>query len=145
MQLAGVLMLFPLVNSAGLPAVLLALCLLSVGTGLTYGAQSAFYAELFPASVRFSGVSISYALGAILGGAFAPMIAKALIAQTGSTAAVTAYLSCMTLIGLAAALLLRDRRDIPLGPEHEAEQAASPIRWRGSVSAAMRANTMKST
>lgn len=144
-QLAGVLMLFPLVNSAGLPAVLLALCLLSVGTGLTYGAQSAFYAELFPASVRFSGVSISYALGAILGGAFAPMIAKALIAQTGSTAAVTAYLSCMTLIGLAAALLLRDRRDIPLGPEHEAEQAASPIRWRGSVSAAMRANTMKST
>lgn len=144
-QLAGVLMLFPLVNSAGLPAVLLALCLLSVGTGLTYGAQSAFYAELFPASVRFSGVSISYALGAILGGAFAPMIAKALIAQTGSTAAVTAYLSGMTLIGLAATLLLRDRRDIPLGPEHEAEQAASPICWRGSASSAMRANSMKST
>jgi hypothetical protein len=33
----------------------------------------------------------------------------------------------MTVIGLIATLLLRDRTGIPLGPEHEEEQAKSPI------------------
>jgi hypothetical protein len=72
-------------------------------------------------------VSISYALGAILGGAFAPTIATALVQATGSTLSVTVYLAGMTVIGLIATLLLRDRSGIPLGPEHEAEQAKSPI------------------
>ena len=129
-QLLGVLALFPLVDTGSLGNVLLALCLLSVGTGLTYGAQSAFYAELFPASIRFSGVSISYAIGAILGGAFAPMIAKSLIAATGSTVSVTLYLGGMTTIGFIATLLLRDRSNIPLGPDHESAQAVSPVRLR---------------
>ena len=34
----------------------------------------------------------------------------------------------MTVIGLLATLLLRDRCGIPLGPDHEAEQQVSPIR-----------------
>jgi LPXTG-motif cell wall-anchored protein len=50
------------------------------------------------------------------------------VEKTGSTDAVTWYLAGMTLIGLVATLLLRDRSGIPLGPDHEAEQAASPIR-----------------
>ena len=85
------------------------------------------YAELYPASIRFSGVSISYALGAILGGAFAPLIAAALVKATGGTGSVTVYLAVMTLIGLGATLMLRDRTGIPLGPDHEAEQSVSPI------------------
>lgn len=128
-QLVGVITLFPLVNMATIPSVLTALCLLSVGIGLTYGAQSAFYSELFPASIRFSGVSISYAIGAILGGAFSPMIASWLISITGSTSSVAWYLSGMTLIGLVATLLLRDRSNIPLGPDHEAEQRKLPLIW----------------
>ena len=40
---------------------------------------------------------------------------------------VTWYLAGMTLIGLVATLLLRDRSGIPLGPDHEAEQSVSPI------------------
>jgi hypothetical protein len=77
------------------------------------------YAELFPASIRFSGVSISYALGAIIGGAFAPTIAALLVRATGTTASVTAYLALMTLVGLVATLRLRDRSRIPLGPDQE--------------------------
>ena len=101
--------------------------MLTIGLGFTYGPQAALYSELFPASIRFSGVSISYAIGAIVGGAFAPTIAQALVQATGSTVSVTWYLAGMTLIGLIATLLLRDRSGIPLGPDHEAEQAASPI------------------
>jgi MFS family permease len=126
-QLGGVLTLFPLVNAADFGSLVLGLAFLSVGLGLTYGPQAALYAELFPASIRFSGVSISYAIGSILGGAFAPAIATALVQSTGTTTSVTLYLAGMTVIGLAATLLLRDRTGIPLGPDHEEQQAVSPV------------------
>jgi MFS family permease len=127
LQLVGVITLFPLVNTGNVWLLFTGLAILTIGLGFTYGPQAALYAELFPASIRFSGVSISYAIGAILGGAFAPTIAQALVQATGSTESVTWYLAGMTVIGLIATLLLRDRSGIPLGPEHEAEQAASPI------------------
>lgn len=41
--------------------------------------QAAWYAEPFPANVRLSGVSISYAQGDIIEGTSAPMIAQALL------------------------------------------------------------------
>ena len=127
LQLGGVFTLFPLVNTGQIVPLFFGLAILTVGLGFTYGPQAALYSELFPASVRFSGVSISYALGAILGGAFAPTIATALVQVTGTTWSVTLYLAGMTLVGLIATLLLRDRTGIPLGPDHEDEQAVSPI------------------
>ncbi|QKJ20116.1 MFS transporter [Microbacterium hominis] len=127
LQLAGVFLLFPLVNTGSVVSLALGLCVLTIGLGFTYGPQAALYSELFPASIRFSGVSISYALGAILGGAFAPTIAQAIVQATGSTDGVTWYLAGMTVLGLVATLLLRDRSGIPLGPDHEAEQAKSPV------------------
>ncbi len=127
MQLAGVFLLFPLVNTGDIWLLFLGLAVLTIGLGFTYGPQAALYSELFPASIRFSGVSISYAIGAILGGAFAPTIAQWLVKETGTTVSVTWYLAGMTIVGLIATLLLRDRSGIPLGPEHEAEQEVSPI------------------
>ena len=127
LQLVGVFLLFPLVNTGDIWLLFLGLAILTIGLGFTYGPQAALYSELFPASIRFSGVSISYAIGAILGGAFAPTIATALVQATGSTLSVTWYLAGMTVVGLLATLLLRDRSGIPLGPDHEAEQNVSPI------------------
>ncbi|QAY58907.1 MFS transporter [Microbacterium protaetiae] len=126
-QLVGVFLLFPLTNIGTLVSLAAALVILTIGLGFTYGPQAALYSELFPASIRFSGVSISYAIGAILGGAFSPMIAQAIFQATGSTDGITWYLAGMTLVGLVATLLLRDRSGIPLGPENEVEQAKSPI------------------
>ncbi|MDQ4214665.1 MFS transporter [Microbacterium capsulatum] len=133
LQLVGVVLLFPLTDMATTGSLAAALVILTVGLGLTYGPQAALYAELFPASIRFSGVSISYAIGAILGGAFAPLIAQAIFQNTHSTVGITWYLAGMTAIGLLATLLLRDRSGIPLGPEAEAEQAVSPIRGMSKV------------
>jgi MFS family permease len=92
---------------------------MAVGLGLTYGPQAALYAETFPASVRFSGVAISYAIGAILGGAFAPTIAEALLQRFGTTWAIPPYLIGMVIIAAVATLLIKERRDIPLGIEFE--------------------------
>ncbi len=114
-------------NTANPALIFVSLGFLAIGLGFTYGPQAAMYTELFPASIRFSGVSISYALGAVVGGAFAPTIAQAIVQATGSTDGVTWYLAGMTLVGLVATLLLRDRSGIPLGPDHEEQQAESPV------------------
>ncbi|WP_369746496.1 MFS transporter [Paenarthrobacter sp. AMU7] len=119
------LMVFPLfwlIDTGSLPMLYLALGLFTIGLGLSYGPQAAWYSEIFPASVRFSGVSISYAIGAILGGAFAPTIAQALIQSTGSSAAVSLYLLGMTILSVIAVLILRDRPGIDLSINNQAEQ-----------------------
>jgi MFS family permease len=93
--------------------------LLGAGLGLTYGAQAAWYAESFPASVRFSGVSIAYAIGAIIGGAFAPTIAQALLQATGTTWAITGYLLATVVLSVLGTLLMKERKDIPLSIDFE--------------------------
>lgn len=113
LQAVAVVPLFLLVQT-GPAGVLLGCCALSIGLGLTYGPQAAWYAESFPASVRFSGVAISYAVGAVVGGAFAPSIAQVLLQSTGTTWSIVAYLLLMTVIGFVATLMLRERRGIPL-------------------------------
>lgn len=130
-QAVGALLLFPLVNSAELGKVYAALIFLTVGLGLTYGQTGTTFAEFFPASVRASGASITYAIGSILGGAFAPTIAAALYARTGTTWAITAYLVTASLVGLAVALCLRERKGIPLGHEHEELQRSGHFAWEG--------------
>ena len=129
-QAAGVAVLFPLVDTGSLPKITAALVFLTVGLGLTYGEIGAFYAELFPASIRASGASISYALGAILGGAFAPTIAAALRETTGGTTAITVYLMAATVTGFVVTLLMRERGGIPLGHEHEEAQAGGHFVWQ---------------
>ncbi|GHG49035.1 MFS transporter [Sinomonas cellulolyticus] len=124
LQAVMVFVVFFFVNQGTVAGLYTGLILFSVGLGLTYGPQAAWYSEIFPASVRFSGVSISYAIGAILGGAFAPTIAQALLQATGSTLSISVYLLIAVLVSIAAVLMLRDRRGIPLGPDHEAEQAS---------------------
>ena len=114
--------MFVLVNAAQPLLLFAGLSLFAVGLGFTYGPQAAWYAELFPANIRFSGVSISYALGAILGGAFAPTIAQALLDATGSTDAIVLYLIAMFVLGGAAALILQDKPRRPLGIDHQEEQ-----------------------
>ncbi|GAA3700571.1 MFS transporter [Arthrobacter ginkgonis] len=121
-QALAVFPLFWLINTGELGMLYLALGIFTIGLGLSYGPQAAWYSEIFPASVRFSGVSISYALGAILGGAFAPTIAQALINATGSSASVSAYLLVITLLSIGAVLILRDRPGIDLSIHNQAEQ-----------------------
>ncbi|MGO1393025.1 MFS transporter [Agrococcus casei] len=95
-------------------------CLLAIGLGLTYGPQAAWYAEAFPASVRFSGVSISYAIGAVIGGAFSPLIAQWIMNTfDGNTWAVIPYLLLLIVVAVFGTLMMKDRKDIPLTSQIE--------------------------
>ena len=92
----------------------IALLSMGVPSGLTYGPQSAMFAEMFPAKIRLSGVSIAYAIGAVFGGAFAPMIAEYLTTTFGTVVAVAPYLLVVTLISLVAIFFITDRTNEPL-------------------------------
>ena len=80
----------------------LATIVLGILLGVTYGPQSALYAEMFPATVRLSGLNISYALGSIIGGAFAPMISQMILEQTGNAIYIGAYIAALCVCSMLA-------------------------------------------
>lgn len=129
LQLFAAFALFPLVGTGTYFGIGCGLFLLSMGAGFTHGVNAIVYTELFPASIRFSGISITYAIGSIIGGAFAPLVAAWLIGMTGTTTSVTIYLMVIASLALLAILLLKDRTGIPLGIDHEEEQSKSPFIW----------------
>ncbi len=103
-----------LIDSGSYTLFLVAALVLTLPLGITYGPQAALYAELFPARVRYSGVSISYALGSILGGAFAPTIAQALMTAYDASWTVGAYLLVLSIISIASVSQIRDPMGVDL-------------------------------
>jgi metabolite-proton symporter len=107
--LAGFLL--PVMMGSG--SLLLIWAFLSIGLvlmGLVYGPLGAFLPGLFPARVRYTGASMAFNVGGILGGGLAPMIAQAL-ADRGGLQPVGLYLGACALISLVALLFLRRQLD----------------------------------
>ena len=74
---------FSLLDTKSVPLMALALGVMLIVQGSYIGTQPAFFAELFPTSIRYSGASLSNTLGTILGGAPAPFMAAALFTRDG--------------------------------------------------------------
>ena len=70
--------LFPLIDTGSFYLVILGVSGGLMFLGMMYGPQAAFFAELFSTDVRYSGASLGYQIGAIVGGSFAPTIATLL-------------------------------------------------------------------
>jgi MFS family permease len=69
--------------------------------GLVYGPLGAWMPSLFPAHVRYTGVSLAFTVGGILGGGIAPIVAQTL-AIHGGLPWVGLYLSAAALLSLVA-------------------------------------------
>ena len=95
-----------LIDTASLPLFTVAIFVLTMGLGPSYGPQSALYAEMFPAAVRYSGVSIGYAFGSIIGGAFAPMISEMILGATGQSWMIGLYIAGISTVSLIGVLLV---------------------------------------
>jgi metabolite-proton symporter len=102
------LVFFPLIDTRSVPLVALAVCGMMFLQGPFIGSQPAAWSELFPATVRYSGVSLSQTIGTILGGALAPIIATTLFELTGSSWLITGYLATLSLISWLCALRLKE-------------------------------------
>jgi len=91
---------FMLVNTQSQPLIWFALVLgISVGVAAMFGAQAAYFAELFGTSLRFSGFAFARELGSIFAGGLAPFIAASLLIwQGGQPWGVALYMVAMALI-----------------------------------------------
>lgn len=91
----------------------------------------AFFAELFPTEVRYSGVSLAYNLASVLAGSLAPIIAIGLYAKFGTGYAIGVYLAVMGLISLVASLLAKETKSVDLGAvvgnAEEKEEVRAPV------------------
>ncbi|ASR39286.1 MFS transporter [Prauserella marina] len=112
---AWMIPLFLLIETRNILLFGVAIFLLSIGLGLSYGPMSAMYAEMFPVAVRYSGVSIGYALGAILGGAFAPTIAEILMQATDWSVSIALYIMVLCVISFAAVSCVKEPKGTDLG------------------------------
>jgi len=75
--------LFPLIDTGSLPLIIVGITLGLTFLGMQYGPQAAYFTELFSTEVRYSGASLGYQIGAIIGGALAPTIAVLLWNELG--------------------------------------------------------------
>lgn len=116
---AAVLMIpyFWLIGSGDVWAVWFAIALLG---GLIYsamaGSQPAFFSELFPPHLRYTGVAGAREFGAIAGGAI-PLIAAALSAAYASTMPLAVFVMCMCLVSLVAVAFAPETRGRQFGAE----------------------------
>jgi MFS family permease len=76
--------------------------------GFVYGPLGAFMPSLFPPRVRYTGVSIAFNVGGILGGGLTPLVAQQL-AEKGGVTPVGLYLAGAGLLSLVGLLALRPR------------------------------------
>ena len=112
---AWMLPMFALIDTRNIWLYGVALFVLTIGLGLSYGPMSAMYAEMFPANVRYSGISIGYAFGAILGGAFAATIAEFLLQTTKWAGSIGIYIMLLCVISAIGVLLAKETKGRPLG------------------------------
>lgn len=105
---------FPLIETGKPLAVVVAITVQLVFIALMYGPQAALFAELFPKSVRYSGASLGYQIGAVVGGGFAPIIATALFAHYQSRTPISIYLAAMCVVSFVSVILLGRRLRTPL-------------------------------
>ncbi|MGA0544055.1 MFS transporter [Brevundimonas sp. VNH65] len=100
---------FPLLETGSGVAIFAAITVQLVFVSMMYGPQAALFAELFPRSIRYSGASLGYQIGAVVGGGFAPIIATALFARYGSSLPIAIYLAAMCAASYGSVILLGRR------------------------------------
>jgi MFS family permease len=101
--------MFPLINTADFWMIVLAMVGGQIFLSMMYGPQAAFLAELFATHVRYSGASLGYQLGAILGGAMAPIIATLLWKDFG-TIYISIYIAFASVLTLISVMLLTETK-----------------------------------
>jgi len=99
--------IFPLIDTGSYLWIVVAITGGQVFVGMMYGPQAAFLTELFSTEVRYSGASLGYQLGAILGGAMAPLIATALWSQVG-TIYISIYMAFACFLTLVSVMMLTE-------------------------------------
>jgi metabolite-proton symporter len=109
-MLAWAFALFPLLDTRD-PVLITVGCLgVMLFHAAMYGPQAAFMAEMFPTRMRYSAISLAQQVTSMFAGSLAPLIAAALLAATGSGAAVGWYIAGAALLTGVSTLFARETK-----------------------------------
>jgi MFS family permease len=106
--IAAGLAMGPLMESGSILGVFLFLAFALACMGFVYGPLGAWLPGLFPPLARYTGASIAFNVGGILGGALTPFVAQ-LLAEKGGLFWVGLYLAGAAAVSLVALLLVGKR------------------------------------
>ena len=94
---------FPLLQTgSAVIIILLFVIVMNTAHDAQYATEASYFSEMFPTRIRYSGISISAQLGGVFAGAFAPLIATALLDVSGIWL-VSVYFTVMCSISAIAA------------------------------------------
>jgi MFS family permease len=93
---------FGLLNTGVGGLVVLAIVLSLVFHDMQYGPQAALIAESFGTNIRYSGAGLGYQLASVIAGGPAPLIAAAILQNTGSSTWISWYIVGCAVISLLA-------------------------------------------
>jgi MFS family permease len=82
--------------------------------GVVCGAMGAFFSELFPTRIRYTGLSAAYQSASVFGGSIAPLLGTFLLEKTGAAFSVALYAALVALPALATVGLTRETRGTDL-------------------------------
>ena len=122
---------FALVESGSYVGLFIGTIVAALCIAVAAGPYGAYLSEAFPAEIRYSGASVAYGIGGVLGGAVAPIVATLLVTATGGLGAVAGYVAIASLVSLVAVLTLRSPYAVkrtdqePIGPPADAVQDAA--------------------
>lgn len=92
--------------------------LAAVGGLLIFAAYSsvigAFFSELFPTKVRYSGTSVAYNVASLIAGSLSPIIALALYRAFGTGQAIALYLVLMGVISIVSVSFAKETKNMKL-------------------------------
>lgn len=100
--LVAAVVLFPIVNIGTAVALLIGLVILQAAVGVAYGPLGAYIPERFAPQMRYSGSSVAYNIGALIGGGLTPIVASLIVPAFGevSLAIYVAALCLLSVLGL---------------------------------------------
>jgi metabolite-proton symporter len=117
---------FALLDTGSFALIVLAAVVALLLHAAMYGPQASFIAEMFPTQVRYSGASMGYQLAGVIGGAFAPIIATALLSRYDTSLVVSLYAVVVLAITILCVVIARETAKADL----DAEDAAFHTRVR---------------
>lgn len=113
-MLVSIAPLFMLMGVKTYATVLVAQVILGIIVGVYIAPMPAVLVELFPTSIRYTGMAISYNLAAALFGGTAPMICEWLIGATGTYLSIAGYVILCNIASLIALAYYKDIYKEPL-------------------------------
>lgn len=125
--MVGLLVAFP-----GNPAIMLTVIIAAIAFihPLTYALLSVMFVNLFSPEIRYTGISLAFQLGGVVGG-FSPLIFTSMLTTDAWPVLIPGYLVALSVLSLLSAVVLvgaKRRRDRTLSPATSGAKPSAAVR-----------------